>query len=158
MSLGVAQMDSIDCGAVSTEQELRLFGPDELIVVLAAEWHYSRQDPYAVKVSLDTGLDEPVEWSFSRELLAAALLAPEGVGDVRAWPSAKSAAPAEDGAVPGEKVLNIVLGPPGGYARFEAGAAGIEAFLARTQELVPPGEESAWLNLDAELAEFFSQA
>lgn len=150
-------MDSIDCGTVSTKQELRLFGPDELIVVLAAEWHYTRQDPYAVKISLDTGLDGPVEWSFSRELLAAALLAPEGTCDVRAWPAAESAAPAEDGGT-GEKVLNIVLGPPNGYARFEADAAGIEAFLARTHELVPAGQESAWLNLDAELAEFFSQA
>jgi hypothetical protein len=149
-------MSSIDRDTVSTVQDLRLVGPDDLIVPLTAGLSYSRQDPYAVRVSLDVSLDEPVVWAFDRGLLAAALHAPAGIGDVRAWPSAS--APAGEEAGSREKILNIVLGPPSECARFEAGAAGIEAFLARTYEVVPAGQESAWLNLDAELAELLSQA
>lgn len=158
MSLEVAEMNSINRGTVSAGQELRLVGPDQMIVPLTARLHYSRQDPYAVKVSIDAGRDEPVEWVFGRDLLAAALDAPEGIGDVRAWPSAEPSARAEGEAGTAEKILTIVLGPPSGYARFEASAAGIEAFLTRTYELVPGGHEPACLDLDAELAELLGQA
>jgi Streptomyces sporulation and cell division protein, SsgA len=150
MSQGVAEMSSIDRSTVVAEQDLRLVGPDEMVVPLTADLRYSRQDPYAVRMSLDTYLDEPVRWILSRDLLTAALHAPEGIGDVRAWPSA------EPGA--GEKVLNIELGPPSGSARFEVSAAEIGAFLAQTYELVPAGQESGYLNLDAGLAELLSQA
>jgi hypothetical protein len=158
MSLGVAEMTSINRGTVSAGMDLRLVGPNRIIVPLTAGLHYSNEDPYAVRMSFNVGLDEPVEWAFGRDLLAAALLAPEGIGDVRAWPSAASTACAEDGTDTGEKILNIVLGPPAGCARFEAGAAEIEAFLAQTYELVPGGEEPACLNLEAELADLLSQA
>ncbi len=47
---------------------------------------------------------------------------------------------------------------PFGPAQFEASAAAIEAFLAQTYQLVPDGQESAYLDLDAELAELLSQA
>lgn len=150
MSLGVAEMSGSNRGIVLAEQDLRLVGPGAVTVPVTAGLSYSRQDPYAVRMSFDVGTDEPVNWTFGRDLLAAGLHAPEGLGSVRTWPSAASAA--------GEKILNIVLGPPDGYARFEASAAGIEAFLDRTFELVPAGQESAHLNLEAELAEFLSQA
>jgi len=156
MSLGVAEMSSTNRGTVSAEEDLRLFGPDDLIVALTVGLHYSRLDPYAVRMSFDTGIGEPVEWAFSRDLLAAALHAPEGIGDVRAWPSAASGTGTGTGT--GEKILTIVLGPPDGYARFEASAARIEAFLARTYALVPVGQEAACLDLDAEIAELLNQA
>jgi hypothetical protein len=141
-------MGSINRDTVSARQDLRLVGPGHVIVPLTAGLSYSRQDPYAVRMSLDVSLDEPVVWAFDRDLLAAALHAPAGIGEVRAWPSAKDQ----------EKILNIVLGPPSGRARFEASAAGIEAFLAQTYELVPAGQETACLDIDAELAELLSQA
>jgi len=143
-------MSGVSQGAVWDVLEVRLVGPDGLVVELAAGLRYSRRDPYAVRVSFDAGLGGPVEWVLGRDLLAAALEGPEGIGDVRAWPSR--------GAAGGERVLVIVLAPPEGSARFEAGAAGIEAFLARTFELVPAGQESGCLDLDAELAELLSQA
>jgi hypothetical protein len=158
MSLGVAEMNSSDRDMVRAAQELRLIGPEQMIVPLTGEWCYSRQDPYAVTMSLNTGADEPVKWTFCRELLAAALLAPAGIGDVQAWPAAASAASAEDGAGTGEKIINIMLDSPDGCARFEAGAAGIEEFLARTYEVVPAGQESGYLNIDAGLAELLTQA
>jgi len=158
-SLGVAEMSSINRGTVSAEHDLLLVGPDRVLVPLRAALRYSSQDPYAVTIAFDAGLGEPVEWTFSRELLAAALRGPEGIGDVRVWPSAASA-DAEDrvSAGAGDKILNIVLGPPTGYARFETDAAEIEAYLARTYDLVPVGQETACLDLDAELTELLGQA
>lgn len=150
-------MSSIDRDMVSARQDLRLIGPGNVTVPLMAGLYYSRQDPYAIRMSFDTSMDEPVVWTFDRDMLAAGLDAPEGIGDIRTWPSARSVS-AEPEAGAGEKILNIVLGPPSGCARFEVDAAAIEAFLTRTYELVPPGEESACLNLDAELTELLSQA
>jgi hypothetical protein len=145
-------MSTTNHGTVSAAQGLRLIGPDDLTVPLTARLDYDTQDPYAIVLSLDAGREEPVEWTFSRELLAAALHAPEGIGDVRCWPSrtAKSAG--------GEKVLNIELASPDGHALFEASATQIGAFLARTYELVPGGQEPAFLDFDAELTELLSQA
>jgi Streptomyces sporulation and cell division protein, SsgA len=150
-------MGSTNRDAVSARQDLRLVGPGHMIVPLTAGLSYSRQDPYAIRMSLDVSLDEPVVWAFDRDLLAAALHAPAGIGEVRAWPSAASALPGK-GADAGEKILNIVLGPPSGRARFEASAAGIEAFLTQTYELVPAGQETDCLDIDAELTELLSQA
>jgi len=47
---------------------------------------------------------------------------------------------------------------PFGHAQFEASAAAIETFLARTYELVPDGDESEHMDFDAELTELLSQA
>jgi hypothetical protein len=32
------------------------------------------QDPYVVKIAFHVGTDEPVEWIFARDLIAASLL------------------------------------------------------------------------------------
>ena len=144
-------MSSINRSTVSAEQDLWLIGPDDLTVPLTTGLYYSSQDPYAVRMSFDAGLDKPVEWAFDRGLLAAALHGPQGIGDVRAWPSARN------GAGDGEEILNIVLTTPAGYSRFEASAAKIEAFLGRTYELVPADQECDGHDLDAELAEMLSR-
>ena len=47
---------------------------------------------------------------------------------------------------------------PFGHAQFEASAAAFETFLARTYELVPDGDESEYMDFDAELTELLSQA
>lgn len=157
MSLGVAEMNSGNHDMISAELSMRLIGPGHVTVPLTAVWSYGRQDPYAVRMALDTGEDAPVEWVLARDLLTAALHGRAGIGDVRAWPSAPPAYPGA-AAGTGGKILNIVLGPPHGYACFHVDAADIEAFLGRTYEMVPAGEESDHLNLDAGLAELLSQA
>ncbi len=145
--------------AVSTDLGLGLVGPEHTIVPLMASLYYSRQDPYAVKIAFHVGTNEPVEWTLARDLLAAALHSREGIGDVQAWPSAASANPAaEVGAAIGRKILNISMTSPFGHAQFEASAAAIEAFLAQTYQLVPDGEESDYMDFDAELTELLSQA
>jgi Streptomyces sporulation and cell division protein, SsgA len=148
-------MNSNGRTAVSAELGLGLVGPDHTIAPLMASLYYSCHEPYAVKMAFHVGTDEPVEWILARDLLAAALHSRAGVGDVQAWPSAASA---EEEAGLGPKILNISMTSPFGHAQFEASAAAIEAFLARTYQLVADGQESAYMDFDAELAELLSQA
>jgi hypothetical protein len=107
-----------------------------------------------------------VEWVLARDLLAAGLRASEGIGDVRAWPSAASCDPAAAGAgagtgvgaAAGSGILNIAMSSPFGQAQFETSARAVEEFLARTYAVVPAGQEPAYLDIDADLAELLSQA
>src|ERR1700749_3847386 len=117
MTLGVAEMSSINRGTISVRQDLRLIGPGGVPVPLIADLYYSSADPYAVTMSLDAGTGEPIDWIFARDLLAAALHGPEGDGDVRAWPSAAPVTAGTDTGA-GEKIMNIALGSPDGYAVF----------------------------------------
>jgi hypothetical protein len=152
--------------AVSAELGLGLVGPERTIVPLMASLYYSCADPYEVRMAFHVGSDDPVEWVLARDLLAAGLRASEGIGDVRAWPSAASCDPAAAGAgagtgvgaAAGSGILNIAMSSPFGQAQFETSARAVEEFLARTYAVVPAGEEPDYLNLDAELAEFLSQA
>jgi Streptomyces sporulation and cell division protein, SsgA len=148
-------MNSNSRTAVSGELGLGLVGPEHMIVPLTASLYYSCHDPYAVKMAFHVGAEEPVEWILARDLLAAALHSREGIGDVQAWPSAASA---EGETAFGPKILNISMTSPFGHAQFEASAAAMEAFLARTYQLVADGQESAHMDFDAELAELLSQA
>ena len=145
--------------AVSAELSLGLVGPEHMIVPLMASLHYTCQDPYAIKMAFHVGTDEPVEWTLARELLAAALDARVGLGDVQAWPSAAPTDPAAvEGTAAGSGILNISMTSPFGHAQFEAPAAAIASFLHRTYRIVPEGEESQYIDFDAELAELLSQA
>jgi Streptomyces sporulation and cell division protein, SsgA len=148
-------------GTVSAGLSLGLVRPGQVVVPLMASLHYSRSDPYAVRMAFHVGTDEPVEWALARDLLAAALHGREGIGDVQAWPSsgpAGSAAGEETSReAAGPALLNIAMTSPFGHAQFEAPAAPIAAFLDRTYRIVPPGQESDHLDLDAELALLLSQ-
>jgi hypothetical protein len=137
---------------VSTELGLVLVAPEDTLVPLMASLHYSCKDPYAIKMAFHIGTDEPVEWTFARDLLAAALHDREGIGDVQAWPSA-------DGALgDGSGILNIAMTSPFGHAQFEAAADDVASFLDRTYEVVPVGGESQYIDFDAELGELLSEA
>ena len=145
--------------AVSAELNLGLVGPEHTIVPLMASLHYTCQDPYAVKMAFHIGTDEPVEWTLARDLLAAALHSREGIGDVQAWPSAALPDPAaEDGTAAGSGILNISMTSPFGHAQFEAPAVALASFLRRTFRIVPAGQESLFIDFDAELAALLSQA
>jgi hypothetical protein len=147
---------------VSAELGLGLVGPERTIVPLMASLSYSCADPFEVRMAFHVGTDDPVEWVLARELLAAALRGSEGIGDVRAWPSAASCDPAAagagEGAAAGREILNIAMSSPFGQAQFEASARAVEEFLQRTYVVVPAGQEPDYLDLDAELTELLSQA
>ncbi len=146
--------------AVSAELSLGLVRPEHTIVPLMASLHYTRQDPYAVKMAFHVGTGEPVEWTLARELLAAALHSREGIGDVQVWPSAASGDPEAggEGTASGHGIVNIAMTSPFGHAQFEAPASAIAAFLRRTYQVVPEGQETDCIDWDAELAEILSQA
>lgn len=138
--------------AVSAELEIKLVVPQErAIVPLMASLSYSKDDAYAVRLDLNVGLDEPVTWVFGRDLLSAGTEGEAGEGDVRVWPS-----PDSEGF--GEIVLNLSLSSPHGAAKFEAPLREVSAFLRRTYDLVRSGQESAHVDVDAELTEILRQA
>ena len=138
---------------VSARLRLSLLVPgEEAIVPLTASLFYSRDDPYAVRLDLHVGLDEPVEWVFARELLSAGLAGEHGSGDVRVWPSVRSR-----GGLTG-MALSIELSSPHGSATFEAPLRDVADFVRRAHELVPAGQESGYVDVDAELAALLRQA
>ena len=135
---------------VSAELGFRLVVPQQTIVPLVASLYYSGDDPYAIRIAFHVGLDEPVEWIFARDLLAAGVNAREGHGDVTVWPS--------EGASSVGQVLNIALSSPFGQAHFEAVADDIADFLCGTYEAVPVGAETSHVDVDAELTAHLRQA
>ena len=128
---------------ISAELGLRLVVPQQTIVPLVASMYYSGSDPYAVRMAFHVGTDEPVEWIFARDLLAAGIESRQGEGDVQVWPSPESVAEG--------KVLNIELSSPFGQAHFEAPAEAMSAFLQRTYQIVPAGQESRYIDIETEL-------
>ncbi len=148
--------------AVSAELGVGLVGPEHTIVPLMASLYYNRQDPYAVRIAFHVGTDEPVEWTLARDLLAAALHAREGIGDVQAWPSAAPGDPAaggvSEGTAAGHEILNISMSSPFGHALFQVCAAEIAEFLDRTYEIVAAGHETEQIDFDTELTNLLNQA
>ncbi len=125
--------------------------------------YYSASDPYAVRMAFHVGTDEPVEWIFARDLLAAGIESRQGDGDVQVWPSSASCADTDDldvtrPAETGGKVLNIELSSPFGQAHFEAPARAMSAFLHRTYQIVPAGKESSYIDIEAELNDLLRKA
>ena len=148
---------------ISAELGLRLVVPQQTIVPLVASLYYSGSDPYAVRMAFHVGTDEPVEWIFARDLLAAGIDARQGEGDVKVWPSAQSCAESDGLEVIGDAhtegtVLNIELSSPFGQAHFEAPAQAMGAFLQRTYQIVPAGQESGYIDIEAELNDLLRQA
>jgi len=148
---------------ISAELGLRLVVPQQTIVPLVASMFYSGSDPYAVRMAFHVGTDEPVEWIFARDLLAAGIESRQGEGDVQVWPSHESCA--ETGSVDltasretGQKILNIELSSPFGQAHFEAPAQAMSAFLRRTFQIVPAGQESSYIDIEAELNDLLRKA
>ena len=148
---------------ISAELGLKLVVPQQTIVPLVASMYYSGSDPYAVRMAFHVGTDEPVEWIFARDLLAAGIESRQGEGDVQVWPSHGSCA--ETGSLDrtasretGGKVLNIELSSPFGQAHFEAPAEAMSAFLQRTYQIIPAGQEGRHIDIETELNELLRNA
>jgi Streptomyces sporulation and cell division protein, SsgA len=148
---------------ISAELGLRLIVPQQTIVPLVASMYYSGDDPYAVRMAFHVGTDEPVEWIFARDLLAAGIESRQGEGDVQVWPSLMSCADDDDLAMTGPqgaggKILNIELSSPFGQAHFEAPAQAMSAFLQRTYQIVPAGQERRYIDIETELNDLLRKA
>jgi hypothetical protein len=123
-------------GTVTHEVELQLVVPGAAMLPVPAHLAYDASDPYAVRATFLAG-DDSVEWVFARDLLASGVSRPTGDGDVHVSPD-------------GPEVILISLASPDGRAVLAAPSAEVSGFVARTYELVPPGDE--WRHVDVDAA------
>ncbi|MBP0459515.1 SsgA family sporulation/cell division regulator [Streptomyces montanisoli] len=109
---------------------------------------YDRTDPFTVRMAfppLATLEGTEVTWEFSRELLAAGMSAPAGLGDVRVRPFGY-----------GRTVLEFHA--PEGTAMVHLRSSELRRFLDRSRFLVPEGHEHLYLDLDQALTELLRDA
>ncbi|MET7457293.1 SsgA family sporulation/cell division regulator [Streptomyces sp. NPDC005574] len=128
--------------------EARLVAAAPRMSTIPAMLHYDRRDPYAVRMTFPAPATlEGVEvcWTFSRELLAAGLHAPQGHGDVRVRPYGYDRTVMEFHAPEGTAVVHVMTGE-------------LRRFLRATGELVPVGLEYLQLDLDHDLAQLMRDA
>lgn len=122
-----------------------LLAPRCPAVPVRVELRYDTRDPYAVVAAFRTGKAGWVEWVFARDLLADGLIAAAGDGDVRIRPSAED-----------PEVVVVELNSPSGHAVFEASAQEFADFLDRTYDVVLPGNEHLWVNVDDALSQMIA--
>jgi hypothetical protein len=134
---------------VRTELELRLVVPGGPSLPVLADLRYAANDPWAVRVAFQTGVqnedgsgDGIVEWMFARQLLTDGIAGTVGEGDIRVWPAMAG----------GERVVNLAMASPSGSALFEIDRDELVEFLQQTYLAVPTGSEEDAIDLDAELA------
>ena len=132
---------------VTAELELQLVVPGGPSLTVAAGLRYDRNDPWAVRVTFETGaedgtVDGNVEWMFARQLLTDGIAGATGEGDVRVWPSEYD----------GMRLVTLAMCSPSGSALFEIDRDALVEFLQQTYLAVPTGLEAGVVDLDAELA------
>lgn len=140
--------------SVQHELDVRLLVPGTGSVALPVTLTYDSADPYAVHALFRTGHRDGVAWVFARDTLAAGVVEPAGEGDVRVWPASgkPDAAGAAGSGAASPDVVHIALSSPDGQALLEASTGALTAFLLRTYSLVPRGQESSHIDVDATLA------
>lgn len=119
--------------SVQAEVLMSFLVSEELSFRIPVELHYEMGDPYAVRMTFHLPGDEPVTWTFGRELLLDGINIPSGDGDVRIAPTT----PEELSDV------HIRLQVAEDHALFRVSAPPLVAFLDRTDRLVPLGQERA---------------
>lgn len=127
---------------VAFDLDFALVVADAEPIKVSACLRYDVRDPFAVCVSFDAGAADRIEWTFARELLDRGLWQANGEGDVKVWPR-------------GESVV-LALCSPSGRAVLETPRQPVADFVARTQRLVPAGQETAFIDLDRELTALLS--
>ncbi|MCL6675048.1 SsgA family sporulation/cell division regulator [Streptomyces panaciradicis] len=132
---------------VERELELRLILSPERGIPVPARLSYRTDDPYAVHVAFHIHSEQPVDWTFARELLVEGVFRPCGQGDVRVWPTKTE----------GRGVVLMALSSPDGDALLEAPAAQVSAWLERTLRVVPPGTEGGQLGIDDALDQLLAR-
>lgn len=108
---------------------------------VVTRWIYDAGDPYAVSLSIHTRGDRWVEWFVARDLLVAGLTGAEGIGDVRVKPN----------RVHGYDVVVVEISSPDGHAVLEVDHDLLDHFVQASRDVVPLGEESTAVDMDAEI-------
>jgi hypothetical protein len=125
--------------AVTRQVDARLLLSETCEVVLPAQLHYDAADPFAVTTTFFLGDGFEVAWVLARELLVGGLHQQTGDGDVALRPSTGAS---------GTEV-ELMLSVPERHARVTLPAEALAAFLRASHDLVAPGTESDYLDLDA---------
>ncbi|MGW2492541.1 SsgA family sporulation/cell division regulator [Streptomyces sp. NPDC001606] len=132
---------------VERELELRLILSPEHSVPVPARLGYRSDDPYAVHIAFHINSEQPVHWTFARDLLVEGVFRPCGHGDVRVWPTKTE----------GRSVVLMALSSPDGDALLEAPVPQVSAWLERTLRAVPPGTEGGQLGIDDALDQLLAR-
>ncbi|MEU3824417.1 SsgA family sporulation/cell division regulator [Streptomyces sp. SID161] len=132
---------------VERELELELILAPERSVPVPARLSYRSDDPYAVHIAFHINSEQPVHWTFARDLLVEGVFRPCGHGDVRVWPT----------KVNGRGVVLMALSSPDGDALLQAPVPQVSAWLERTLRVVPPGAEGGRLGLDDALDQLLAR-
>ncbi|MFG2819529.1 SsgA family sporulation/cell division regulator [Kitasatospora sp. NPDC048365] len=130
---------------VQAHMVMHLVASTELSFRIVVDLEYDADDPFAVALTFHLPGDAPVTWVFARELMVDGISRPTGEGDVHIHPLGDDL---------GE--VCIVLHSTEGDAMLRAAAAPLIAFLARTDRIVPMGQELSGGELDAQLASILS--
>jgi hypothetical protein len=127
---------------VERELDIDLVLSPEHSIAVPARLTYHADDPFAVHIAFHIGSDNPVYWTFARELLVEGVFRPCGNGDVRIWPT----------KIEGRSLVCVALTSPDGDALLQAPSEVVSAWLERTLRVVPPGTETGRLGIDQALA------
>ncbi|MET7636848.1 SsgA family sporulation/cell division regulator [Streptomyces sp. NPDC005078] len=128
--------------------DMELASPPGERILVPTQLLYRSQDPLAVQLLFQDGLQGPVPWVFARDLLAAGTRTLSGDGDVQVWPDRSGR----------EALLHLLLPSPHGSAHLTAPLPAIERWLHRTYRLVPAAREAQALDLESHLAQFLDGA
>lgn len=135
-------MEQTNVAQVVTENvELELVDPQGDTTSLDADLVFNPNDPFAVTMVFRTEVQE-VLWTFGRDLIMEGRYEPTGDGDVHVWPCLSSN---------GSSVVIIELCSPNGELLVQAGLRNIDHFVSSMLTSVPLGQESGFLDFDAEL-------
>ncbi|PKW16452.1 sporulation and cell division protein SsgA [Saccharopolyspora spinosa] len=143
--LGSADMMANDHGTVLATMTFNLVAPAGVIAPVGVELRYDSRNPYEIAMKLNVGTDGQVDWVIARDLLADGLIAEAGEGDVRIRPRLDSSG-----------VVVIELSSPSGQASFEVDADQLVDFVNDTYDVVAPGDEHRWMNVDEVLSRLLS--
>ena len=128
---------------VETVTRLRVVAPNPGRVTTT--FSYDTTEPYTVTIHF--ACDDCVcdnRWYFGRDLLAAGLDHPAGIGDVRILPVGQT--------------VGIVFNNGTEMALVEAPRHVLTRFLRDIRLTVPDGTEHEWLDVDGLIAEAFGEA
>jgi hypothetical protein len=114
-------------------------------IPIILELGYAASDPYTVGISFHPD-DRPVRWEFARDLLSEGLDEPSGDGDVHVWPCL------DDN---GRDIVVVELCSPNGDALVEIRLGDAVDFIDRMHAMVPVGEESPLVDVDAAVLAIF---
>ena len=130
---------------VSQEMFTVLHGQPAPIVT---RWTYSAADPFAVTLGVRTRGDRFVEWLVARDVVIDSLRGAAGCGDIRMSPQ----------HVQGYDIVEIEIRSTDGRAVLEVDRDLLAEFVDSSTAIVPLGDESAHVDLDAEITKLTSRA